>query len=106
MSDRWLSLWKQYSRRLGTFIRNRVRDDAEAEDILQEVFIRVHRHLCCQPEWDKPDGWFYTIARNPIIDHHRRRRETVEVPDNLPAAPDLPGERARGDFSVVPKGDG
>ena len=45
MSDRWLSLWQQYSRRLGTFIRNRVRDDAEAEDILQEVFIRVHLHV-------------------------------------------------------------
>ena len=59
-------VWDQYSRRLKAFIRNRVEDDVEAEDILQEVFIRVHRHLCCQPDWSKPDGWFYQIARNLI----------------------------------------
>ncbi len=95
MSDKWLSLWEQYSRRLGAFIRSRVRDDEEAEDILQEVFVRIHRHLCCQPQWDKPDGWFYRIARNLIIDHYRRRRETVEVPENLTAASDLPGEEPK-----------
>lgn len=82
--------WEQYSRRLRVFIRGRVWDDAEADDILQEVFIRVHRHLCCQPDWDKPDSWFYQIAHNLIIDHYRRRRELVELSDSLPADPDLP----------------
>jgi len=69
---------------LYSFIRSRVEDDGEAEDILQEVFIRVHRNLCCQPRWEKPDSWFYQIARNLIIDHYRRRREVVEIPDSLP----------------------
>jgi len=85
-------LWDQYSRRLGAFIRSRVWDEAEAEDILQEVFIRVHRNLCCQPQWDKPESWIYQIARNLIIDHYRRRREMVEIPESVPAAPDLPEE--------------
>ncbi|HEY4722342.1 MAG TPA: RNA polymerase sigma factor SigZ, partial [Anaerolineae bacterium] len=92
MRDHLEILWDQYSHRLGAFIRSRVWDDAEAEDILQEVFIRVHRHLCCQPEWHKPEAWFYQIARNLIIDHYRRRREQVEIPDSLPAEPDLPEE--------------
>lgn len=81
--------WQQYSDRLRSFIRRRVADEAEAEDILQEVFIRVHRHLCCQPEWNKPESWFYQIARHLIIDHYRRRRPTVEIPESLPAAPEL-----------------
>ena len=85
-------LWDQYSTRLRAFIRSRVWDDAEAEDILQEVFIRIHRHLCCQPEWNKPRSWIYQIARNLIIDHYRRRRETMELPESLPAEPDLPEE--------------
>jgi RNA polymerase sigma-70 factor, ECF subfamily len=80
--------WNRYSHRLLAFIRGRVGDDAEAEDILQEVFIRVHRHLCCQPEWEKPDGWFYQIARNLIIDHYRRQRDTVEISESLEADSD------------------
>ncbi len=85
-------VWDQYSRRLLAFIRGRVWDDAEAEDILQQVFIRVHRHLCCRPDWNKPEGWFYQIARNLIIDHYRRRREMVEIPESLPTEPDWPEE--------------
>lgn len=87
-------LWDRYRRRLSAFVRSRVRDDAEAEDILQEVFIRVHRDLCCRPaeEWAKPQAWFYQIARHLIVDHYRRRRETVEIPESLPAEPDIPEE--------------
>jgi len=81
-------LWDRYSRRLGAFIRSRVENDAEAEDILQEVFIRIHRNLCCQEDWDKPESWIYQIARNLIIDHYRKRRTWVVLPDNLPAEPD------------------
>jgi RNA polymerase sigma-70 factor, ECF subfamily len=83
-------LWNQYSQRLGAFIHSRVGDEAEADDILQEVFFRIHRNLCCQTEWEKPESWFYQIARNLIIDHYRRRRELLEVPESLPAEPDLP----------------
>lgn len=91
MEDHVAFLWEQYSQRLTAFIRSRVGDD-DADDILQEVFIRVHRHLCCQPDWEKPESWFYQIARNLIIDHYRSRREMVEVPESLPAEPDLPEE--------------
>jgi RNA polymerase sigma-70 factor (ECF subfamily) len=87
-------LWNQYSRRLRAFIRSRVGEDADAEDILQEVFIRIHRNLCClpAPEWRRPESWIYQIARHLIIDHYRRRRDLVAIPENLPAQPDLPEE--------------
>ena len=81
-------LWDQYSQRLLAFIRMRVGDAVEADDILQEVFIRVHRHLCCQAQWNKPDGWFYQIARNLVIDHYRQRREVVEIPESIIAESD------------------
>lgn len=78
------ALWARYCCRLLAFIRRRVADESEAEDILQEVFIRIHRSLCCQ-EWNKTEGWIYRITRNLIIDHYRSRRETVEVEETLPA---------------------
>lgn len=89
MDEPLVQIWDQYHHRLKAFIRYRVEDDTTAEDLVQETFIRVHRHLCCQSDWDKPAGWFYQIARNLVIDHYRRRRELVELSDTLPAESDL-----------------
>ncbi len=100
MSDPLDQVWDQYHHRLKAFIRNRVEDDAAAEDLLQESFIRVHRHLCCQPDWNKPDGWFYQIACNLIIDHYRRRRELVELSDTWPADPDVPEDDPAAEWAL------
>jgi RNA polymerase sigma-70 factor (ECF subfamily) len=91
MNEHLELLWDQYSRRLLAFIRSRVANPADAEDILQEVFIRIHRHLCClpEPEWNKPESWIYQIARHLIIDHYRRQHMLIEIPESLPAEPDL-----------------
>lgn len=78
------TIWEDYCCRLLAFLRSRVSDDAEAEDLLQEVFIRIHQHLCCLPPPEKMNGWIYQIARNLVIDHYRRRRLTVELPPDLP----------------------
>lgn len=88
-SDHLEFLWNQYSHRLKAFIRSRVEDEAVAEDLLQEVFIRVHHNLCCKLEWERPDGWFYQIARNLIIDHYRMRKVMLEIPESLPAEPGM-----------------
>lgn len=80
------SLWATYCCRLLAFIRSRVSNDADAEDILQEVFVRVHRHLCCSPDWEKPEAWFYQITRNLIIDYYRQKREWSEIPENYPSS--------------------
>lgn len=82
-------LWVRYRARLLSFIRRRVSNDADAEDILQEVFIRVHRSLCCSNDWNKPDSWIYQITRNLIIDYYRRRRDWAEVPEDLAAQADF-----------------
>jgi RNA polymerase sigma-70 factor (ECF subfamily) len=83
-------LWYQFSSRLLAFIRRRVSDNADAEDILQEVFIRVHRGLCCSNEWNKPESWIYQITRNLIIDYYRRRRNWAEIPEDLAVEADIP----------------
>jgi RNA polymerase sigma-70 factor (ECF subfamily) len=91
-TDNLEAIWDHFCCRLKTFINSRVSDEGDAEDILQEVFLRIHRHLCCLPEADKLDSWVYQIARNLIIDHYRRRKELVEIPESLPAEMDIPEE--------------
>jgi RNA polymerase sigma-70 factor (ECF subfamily) len=82
-------LWDQYCCRLLAFIRRRVSNEADAEDILQEVFIRIHRSLCCLDGWDKPESWIYQVTRNLIIDYYRSRRPLLEIPKNLIAEADF-----------------
>lgn len=85
-------LWDQYCCRLLGFIRKRVSDEIEAEDILQEVFVRAHRGLCCVPMPDRVDRWLFQVARNLIIDHYRSRKEMVEIPESLPTETEFPEE--------------
>jgi len=76
-------IWHDYHAHLKRFISARVNNEAEAEDLLQEVFLRIHRRIDTLDESDRLQGWIYRIARNAIIDHYRRHRPTVALPDNL-----------------------
>jgi RNA polymerase sigma-70 factor (ECF subfamily) len=88
-------IWNELAGRLRAFIRRRVPDAAEAEDILQDVFLKLARRADELPEPAKLQGWVFRVARNTIIDRHRTRRETVAVPETLAAESDAePGEMA------------
>ncbi len=76
-------IWHEFAVKLGQFIRARVNDPATAEDILQDVFVKIQARLDQLKDPAKLQSWIYLIARNAIIDHYRTRKETVEVPETL-----------------------
>jgi RNA polymerase sigma-70 factor, ECF subfamily len=47
------TIWDQYSAQLLAFIRSRVADEYASEDLLQEVFLRIHLNLCCLRDLSK-----------------------------------------------------
>jgi RNA polymerase sigma-70 factor, ECF subfamily len=59
------------------FVRRRVPALQDAEDITQEVMLRIHRHSAELERADRMTAWIYRIAANAITDHYRRpaRRE-------------------------------
>jgi len=65
-----------YSRRLLGFIRKRVTNEADAEDILQDVFYQ----FIGNPEpIEQVTSWLFTVARNKIIDRQRKKKpESIE----------------------------
>jgi RNA polymerase sigma factor (sigma-70 family) len=73
--------------RLGSFIRRRVADPADAEDILQDVFSELVESVRMVRPIEQVGAWLFQVARNRIIDRFRRRREQ---PAPVPA--DLEGE--------------
>jgi len=64
--------------RLGNFIRGQVRDAAEAEDILQDVWLEFY---AATDVLEQAGAWLFRVARNRIIDRARKKKE-----EPLPAA--------------------
>ncbi len=81
------SIWVEFAARLGRFIRARVADPATAEDILQDVFVKIQSRLDHLRAPAKLQRWLYLIARNAIIDHYRKNHITSELPESLLANP-------------------
>jgi RNA polymerase sigma-70 factor (ECF subfamily) len=75
-------IWQQVHDGLRAFIAKRVADDAEADDILQEVFLRMHRRIDGLKDPRRVVSWVYQITRHAIIDHYRAE-ERREMPAGL-----------------------
>ncbi|RPI13541.1 MAG: sigma-70 family RNA polymerase sigma factor [Ignavibacteriae bacterium] len=71
-------IFKNYRERLIGFIRPRVKNEEDAEDILQEVFYELTESMNLMQPIERLSSWLYTVARNRIIDLYRKKK-----PDTL-----------------------
>jgi len=61
-------------RRLFLFVRKRVDNEGDAEDILQDVFYELIEAYRVMKPIEQVGSWLYRVARNRIIDLFRKRR--------------------------------
>lgn len=61
-------------KRLLDFIRQRVRTEEDAEDILSDVFTQLVSSYSVTEPIEKMTSWLFTVARNRIIDWYRKKR--------------------------------
>lgn len=73
-------IWQQFNQELKRFIVSRIRDNDIANDILQEVFIKINENIHSLKDDKKLVQWIYQITRNVIIDHFRKatQAETLD----------------------------
>ncbi|QBK05675.1 RNA polymerase subunit sigma-24 [Hylemonella gracilis] len=62
--------------RLRSFIRRRVSDAAEAEDILQEVLYELVSAYRLMHPIERVGAWLMRVARNRVVDHFRKRKSS------------------------------
>jgi RNA polymerase sigma-70 factor, ECF subfamily len=94
--DAFATLVRRHKLRIYNFVLQKLRDSAAAEDVAQEVFLRVVQKAADFKHEARFSTWLYTIARNLCIDHLRKQslRKHPSLDDTLgPTA----GERTLGE---------
>jgi len=77
------TIWRTYHAKLLNFIKNRVSQQLDAEDLLQEIFIKALPKLNDLKESSKLESWLFQITRNTIIDYYRTNKVSENLPDWL-----------------------
>lgn len=84
---RTAELFEEWHAPLLRYLYSLTRHPAEAEDLLQETFLRFFRELQNGHTVRDPKAWLFTTAHNLAMDYHRRA-VSQESPGTLPAVPD------------------
>jgi len=86
--------WQDIERRLRPYVARRVASVADVDDILQEIFVRVHRGLSSLRDGESFGGWVYRVAQSAIADAARARARSVLL--LVGETPDIPGQDLEG----------
>ena len=73
--------WNHLHHQLKAFVYKKVKDKAVTDDIVQDVFLKVHSRLGQLKESGKLSGWIFQITRNAITDHFRSQSKTINSYD-------------------------
>jgi RNA polymerase sigma-70 factor (ECF subfamily) len=69
--------WQEVDKRLRPFVARRVACDADVDDVMQDVFLRMRRGLDDLREEDRFVSWLFTVARSALLDQRRRVHRQV-----------------------------
>ncbi|KAA3659163.1 MAG: RNA polymerase sigma factor SigZ [Calditrichaeota bacterium] len=71
--------------RLRNYILHRVNNEPDADDILQDVYIKIHTKSNTLQNKIKLESWLFQIVRNTIVDFYRRKKRTMEFVESSSA---------------------
>ncbi|GJM34230.1 MAG: RNA polymerase sigma factor SigZ [Saprospiraceae bacterium] len=88
------NIWLEFHKELKGFIVNKVCNQADSDDLLQEVFIKIIHHQDKVSQAKNMRNYLYGIVRNAISDHFRKKREAYEDLDGIPEPLSLEDEQS------------
>lgn len=72
-------IWQDYSGALRGFLRQRVANEADVDDLLQDILIKTHTHLFTVRDPAALRAWLFQVARNATVDFYRARGRAQAV---------------------------
>ena len=82
--------WTQHTPELRGWLRHRLGNPAEVDDVLQDLFLKALRQGERFGALHTPRAWLFEVARNLLADRLRVARDTVALPEDLSAPQDEP----------------
>ena len=77
--------WKQNAPELRSWLRQRLRQPQDVDDLMQDLFIKALGQGSKFCSIDNARAWLFAVARNALADQLKMKRESVELPDDLAA---------------------
>ena len=77
------SAWSAHASELRGWARKRLHNTAQADDLLQDIFLKSLRQGERFCSVQNARAWLFEVARNTLADHLRVSRGTVELPEDL-----------------------
>lgn len=74
MASNFCNIWDEFSVSLRNFIKRRINNDQDVEDVLQNVFVKIYNNIDNLDKLNNIHAWVYTVTRNTIIDYYRIQR--------------------------------
>jgi RNA polymerase sigma-70 factor (ECF subfamily) len=72
-------IWVDLHQELKKFIFSKIGDNGRCEDILQDVFLKIHLNIHTLSDYSKLTSWVYQITRNAVTDHYRKANFEVHI---------------------------
>lgn len=86
-------IYEEYSEKILRYIKCRISNPEEAEDLCSEVFLKIYQKLDTFDETKASvTTWIYTVTRNTLTDHYRTRHVLEEVPETVSDGSDIEEE--------------
>lgn len=96
-------LWHDHNKELKRFILSKVKDKDVCNDLLQDVFIKIHTSMNTLKDESRVKQWAYQITRNTINDHFRKHKfasgsSNIDLPEIINEGNNTQFEKCLGSF--------
>ena len=80
-------IWAEHESSVRAFVRSRVSNVADADDVVQEVLVKIFKSLETVDSEESVKAWLFQVTRRTIIDHYRTKRppQSDECPEETAA---------------------
>jgi RNA polymerase sigma-70 factor, ECF subfamily len=85
MSKHTELIWRDFRKQLKAYIATHISDPTLVEDLLQEVFLKIHAKIDTLQDQTKIQSWVYQITRNTLIDYYRKPKITSVNFETIPS---------------------
>ncbi len=78
------NVWNEFSEQIRSYLASKVRRKDDADDLLQEIFIKIHSNLGDLKDEKKLSPWIHRIVRNSLTDYYRKSSlDTTELNEEI-----------------------